>query len=195
MRVLRYLLVLVGVGAFAIGLSGGAVIAPLAATAIEVLGNDYLLVAVVAGLALGLMLLALGVRAIRGSTQFVPPDPEGIPSAPSPGHEFDGYVDGGFSPRRLLFTDEHDRVRDRLRETAIQTEMRRSNCAREEARQRIDRGTWTDDVEAAAYVGEDESMKPPVTSRIGAAVRGESWYQRGARRTARAIVRLAEGED
>lgn len=192
MKILRYLLIFLGIVTFAVGLaaglSGGTPLAAIIGNAIEVLGNDYLLVAVIAGVAILITLIAGGVRMVRGNVQYDPPDPEGIPSAPYAGYEFDELTDGGMQLRRWLFSDDYETLHDRLRETAIQTIINRSNCSYEEAERRVEQGSWTADAEAASFLGGENVPPPPAAGRVRAALRGQRWQQRGARRTVEAIA-------
>jgi hypothetical protein len=130
----------------------------------------------------------MALRAVGGQDQATPPDPEDVRTAPVPGAEFDAVVDDGVGLRERLFGDGREQVRRRLRETATQTVMRRENCGRERARESVATGTWTDDRDAAAFLGGDEGPTPPLSSRMRAALRGRSWFQHGARRAAEAVV-------
>lgn len=187
MKVFRYLLVLLGIVTFAVGMSGGSPLAATVGNAIAVLGNDYLLVAIIAGLAILITLIASGIRMFRGNDQFDPPDPEGIPSAPYPGHEFDEITGNGMQFRRWLFSDTFETLHQRLRETAIQTIINQSNCKYEEAERRVERGSWTSDTEAASFLGGNDAPPPPVAGRVKAAINGQRWQQRGAQRAVEAI--------
>ncbi|SFL53411.1 hypothetical protein SAMN04487950_4110 [Halogranum rubrum] len=184
--------VVLGVAVFALALGvlltpglGGAI--PVA-DAVDAAGSDYKLFVVFGAVALLLVLVVVGLRAVGGQAQATPPDPEHVRTAPAPGAEFDSVVGGGVGLREQLFGDERERVRGRLRETATQTVMRRENCGRETARERVENGTWTDDRDAAAFVGGERGPSPPVSSRVTAALRGRSWFQHGARRAAEEIV-------
>lgn len=194
-RRLRLPLTILGGLAFAIGLLTIVAPAVTAAIPIEVivalLGNDYLLVAVLAGVAIFVVLTALGARVVTGLDQTTPPDPEEVHSVPSFGAEFDELVSRG-GLRALLVTEQQREVRSRLRAAAIATVMRESNCTRSEARERVDRGTWTDDPEAAAFLATSRGSEPApgFVARLRTAFGGETPFQRGARRTAAEIVYL-----
>lgn len=192
----RSLLVLLGIVISGIGVAVAATSTPVGAgvvsAATEQVGNDYVLVAVVGAVAFVLTLLFVILRVLTGIDQITPPEPEGIPTARHPGAEFDEYVRGPVGLRTLLRTDEPQQIHDRLREVAIQTVMQRTNCSREAARRQVDEGTWTDDIDAAAYLGGPESPDVLWSSRIRAALIGRSWHQWAAGRTARDIVRQAE---
>lgn len=198
-RRLRLPLTILGGLAFAIGLL--TIVAPAVTTAIPIeaivalLGNDYILVAVLAGVAILVVLSALGARIVTGLDQTTPPDPEQVHSVPSFGAEFDELVSRG-GLRALLVTEQQREVRSRLRAAAIATVMLESNCTRSEARERVDRGTWTDDPEAAAFLATSRESEPAPKQAPGFAARlktafgGETPFQRGARRTAAEIVHL-----
>jgi len=185
-RYLRYLLVGLGVVVFGaaafIALAAGVgevLIEPLLAAA----GNDYVLVAVFGGVAL--------VMTILGLDQTTAPDPTEVRTAPRPGVEFDRTVDEGLGLSLWLSNGEADRVRERLREAAIRVEMRANGVSRRRARDAVESGAWTDDEAATAFLGTD-GHAPGWRVRVRAAARGESWFQFGSRRTARAIARGAD---
>lgn len=198
MSVGRNLLILLGVAISGVGVAVAATSMPIAtgavSAAVERLGNDYLLVAVIGGVAFVLTLLFVVIRVLTGIDQITPPEPEGIPTARHPGAEFDQFVDGPVGLRSLMGSGERQQVQDRLREVAVQTVMQRTNCSREAARRRVDEGKWTEDADAAAYLGGPEGPDAPWPSRIKAALIGRSWHQWAARRAARDIVRRAEWE-
>lgn len=195
MNPVRRLLALVGTAVVAAGLAIALQVAPSVDTlerdAVDFLGTDYLVVAVVGVLAGLLTLVAVAGRARSRGHHHTLPDPETVPSVPRLGAEFDQFVDGTVDPH-LLISDEPDAVRDRLREAATAAVMHRDGCTRSVAQRQVDTGEWTDDVEAAAFLGGSTAPEPPWPARLDAAVQGQSWSQRGARRAARAIVRLAE---
>lgn len=189
-------LAILGGIAFALGLV--TIIKPAIARIIPIapvlalLGNDYVLVAVFALAALLVGVAVLVSCARSGISQSTPPDPEQIHNVPRFGSEFDDFLsERGFSV--LTGTDRHREVRTRLRKTAIATVMRESNCTRDEARARVERGTWTDEPEAVTFLA--ESGEPGLTARIVAALRGDSPFQRSARLTAAEIASLDPGED
>lgn len=158
--------------------------------AVAALGNDYLFVAAFGIAALVLVAAVLGGRAVSNVEQAMPPRPETVERAPRFGSDFDETIDGEVGLRARLFSDRRETVRERLRENAIRAELAAESCRRTEARRRIAAGDWIDDPDAAAFLG--ASVSPPVRSRLRAAADGETWFQRGARRTAEAVVAKAE---
>lgn len=197
MRIVSSLLALVGtvvIGAgIAVTVGVGSPAGALMDAATNRLGNDYLLVAVIGMAAFALTLVVIAARAVTGVNQLTPPNPEGIPSAPRLGDGFDQYVAGQVSLLAALRSDEPKRVRSRLRDAAVLAVMEHHGCSREAARRQVDAGEWTDDIEAAAYLGGPHGPSAPVAARLAAAVGGRRWRQRGASRAAQAIVTLAEG--
>ncbi|RDI71330.1 DUF7269 family protein [Halopelagius longus] len=83
-------------------------------------------------------------------------------------------------------------VRERIRESAVETLVLRDNCTEAEAEARIDEGSWTDDPVAARYLGADAAV--PLRTRIRLAVRGDVAAVRATRAVA-AVERLRDGSD
>lgn len=192
MRGVRSLLTVLGGAVLGVGLA--TVVAPDVAAlvpvgaAVDALGNDYLFVAALGALAVGLVGTVLSLRAATGLDQATPPAAEGVPSGPRPGEAFDRVVRDGPGLRALLAGDERRRARDRLHEAAVRTEMRASNCTRETARERVATGEWTEDPAAAAFLGDEAT---PLRSRLAEALRGNATFRHRARRTADAVARRA----
>lgn len=189
---------LVVVGGVVLALGVGILVQPSLArfipieAALLVLGNEYVLVAAFGVVAiLGGLAVLLG-RGVAGIDQTTPPDPEEVHPVPRSGESFDEFVSAGWL-REWLLSDRHHRIRTRLRESAIDTVMRQDDCTREEARKRVDRGTWTEDAEVATFLA--DSGVPLQPAGALAALRGHSPYQRAARRTAEEIARYGEWEE
>lgn len=159
----------------------------LAEPAVEALGNDYLVVAVPAVIAILVVVLGLLFRAASGLSQASPPDPEGVPSVPAFGSEFDEFV-SGTPGRSHLWGDAPERMHERVREAAIRTEMRVDGVTREVATDRVDDGSWTDDEDAAAFCRPNGTARNTSQSRLRAAFRGKTWSQYGAARAAESVV-------
>jgi hypothetical protein len=183
----------VGLAAFAAGVA--ALLAPSLAAlvpvdaALAVAGNDYLVVVPLAAAGVAVCLGLVAVVATRGVTEATPPAPEGVPTADPPGADLDRALAGRRSVATRLHPRWRARVHDRLREAAVRTVARTDGCSRAEARARVAEGAWTDDPVAAGFLREPPS---PWTEIPGLA-RGESRFQRGARRTVAALRRRREG--
>jgi hypothetical protein len=160
--------------------------------AIEALGNDYLVVAIPAVLAVVLVFFGLLFRAVSGISQATPPDPEGVPTVPTFGSEFDDYVSGTPGIRSHLFGDGPNEIHDRVREAAIRTEMRVGGITREAATEAVDAGRWTDDGDAATFCQPNGASVGSLSRRVRAATRGQTWSQYGAARAADALVERSD---
>lgn len=184
LRVVRGILLFVGLAVFAVGTL--AVLSPSVAAALPVeamiaaLGSDYVVVAAVGVAAVCFAVLVLLVVAISGVDEADLPIVESVESAPHPGQAVDRSVEG-----EAAVGDE--RI-DRLTEAAVRTLMRAEHCSRSTAEGRVAEGTWTDDEVAADFlaIGDDGLLRTAVSD------------QERVRRTAEAIERLdaeASGED
>lgn len=183
-------LAVIGGLVFALGLL--TLVAPSAAAAslgalVVLLGNDYLVVAILGVLALVLLVGILVATGRAGFDQGRPPAPEGVYPVPRFGEEIDAFIaGGGFAGSSG--DDRHDEIRAELREVAITTVMRDGNLTRSEALDRIEAGTWTDDDVAATYLAEGKT--PSLGSRLRATFGGESPAEQAVRVTAAEIGRL-----
>jgi len=119
--------------------------------AIEALGSDYVVLAVLGLLAVGLALLLVATRRVRGVSEATPPVVENVLTATYPGASFDRA--GGGRLRRFLSVRSSTDRRRRLREAAIRATMRAEGCSRTDAGRRVDEGAWTSDpVAASSYL-------------------------------------------
>lgn len=149
--------------------------------AIEALGSDYVVVAVVGLLAVGLATLAIAARRVRGVSEADPPAVEDVQSASYPGEAFDQSASGILGRWGSVASDR----RERLREAAIRATMRAEGCTRTRAAEIVAEGTWTDDPVAAGYLADDR--------RIGSRLRRSGRENGTIPRTVNAIAR-ATGE-
>lgn len=157
-RAIRVLLLLVGVATLGVGLlvafdpeTEGVLRID---AAIEALGSDYVVLAALGLLAVGLALLLVAARRVRGVSEATPPAVEGVLTATHPGASFD-RAGGGRLSGFLSARSANDR-RHRLREAAIRATMRAEGCSRTDAERRVDEGTWTSDPVAAAFLSASE---------------------------------------
>lgn len=194
MKRARAALATLGGATFALGVAillapGLADLVPVEA-ALAVFDNGYLLVAAFGVVALVVVVTVLLVRGVAGINQTSPPEPESAGSAPRPGEGFDDLI-SGIDLRSALFESRREQVRDRLHDAAVTAVMRETGDTRSEARERVERGTWTNDAEAAAFLAGERT--PGASTRVAAVLRGETAFQRGARRSARAVARYDAG--
>ncbi len=190
----RLLVGLVAASLLALSWVAGSVVASVvpADGLVAALGNDYILVVALAGVALAAGLAVLVTGRPGAIDQARPPDPERALALPTPGDEFEAATRRRTALLPLVGRADRRTVRRRLREAAVQQVMRSSNCSREAATRRVADGSWTDDAAAALFL----ANAPPLGARVGATLgswrRLRPWSQVGARRTARAIVVAAD---
>lgn len=154
-RVVRGVLLAIGISVFAVGLlvafvPGTDGYLPMG-TLIETLGSDYIVVAILGIAALGFALVTVLFRRLTGVNEAATPIVEGVQSAPSPGASFDR------SNGRLFGVWISTATRNRLREAAILTLMRSENCSRSTAERRVEEGSWTDNTTALRLLGGTDS--------------------------------------
>ncbi|ELZ30946.1 hypothetical protein C474_10806 [Halogeometricum pallidum JCM 14848] len=157
-----------------------------AAALVAFAGNDYLLAAGVASVALLIVVAALALRGADGVTRTTPPEPETVQNAAHPGVEFDRAVEDG-SWNSVGRDGDQETVRERVREAAVRSVMHREGVARERAAARVDAGDWTDDDVAAAFLSEDE--RTSLTARLLGPLSGPG-FRRGAKRAADEVCRV-----
>lgn len=180
------LLSVVGLAAVALGVL--MVVEPGVATAIAA---DYTAVVLIGALA-----LVQGVRVAqaRRATELrsaETPDVETVRTVPTPGDGFDDRLAGLRSgPRRAVLRERAD-LRETLTDAAISAVADRDHCSREQARERVEDGTWTDDPFAASFLGGADAPTPPLSAKLRLVAGSESAHQVRVRRTADAVARAA----
>lgn len=93
---------------------------------------------------------------------------------------------GGADNRRIQF-------RQSLRDIAVETLVTFQGYTTEEARRAVDRGTWTDDPQAAAFFTSPTGEARSVTGSVRGTLSGERPFHRRAERAASEIERLGRG--
>lgn len=187
MSALRRLLASVGVGLAGLGVllvafPRVAGLLPLPRLAIVVLG--------IAALVEAVRSLRTRRRTTLEMTEL--PEPELRYEADRPGDTFDERVASlGKRRSRGWAGTEHERLRRRLRASAVEAASHRWRLPTTEARDAVETGTWTDDPAAAAFLGGPEAPVPPWRLRVRATLSGSS-FGFYANRTADAIVALRE---
>lgn len=155
------------------------------------LGNDYLLVGVVAGAAIALGL----VFAFRGRAgtvrQVETPDAEGVQSVPAPGDDFDELVREASGWRSR---EKKGEVRERVRRAAIDVVADKENCSRPEAERYVDTGTWTADRYASSFIGGRDAPQLPLLTRLQVAY-GGSPFETAANRAVEEVYETAKEEE
>lgn len=192
MNNLRAVLVAIGFAAFVVAVSATihpAVEASLPAAAlVAVLGNDYVLVAVIASVVLVALVGVLVGRLLSGVVETIPPAVEET-TPERPGSETETVLQS-LPPVRL--TAHHHRLRRRLRETAIAGVADADRCDDSTARHRVETRSWTDDALAAGFVDTESFDPPSVSRRVGDRLLGRNWFRHRFRRTVAALEALEE---
>lgn len=186
------------VGALGLVGLGVALTATLPADALDglvtLVGNDYLVVAGVA--AIGLV-AAFG-RFYGGRTSNIQqasmPEPERPVTVRPAGDEFDEALSTLRLHVPVLGRALRRECHANLREVAVRTLCRMDHCPRAEALDHLERGDWTTDEDAAAFLRRDEPPTPSVTTELGSLLRGEPWFRAQACCTAEALLALGEPE-
>ena len=143
------------------------------------LGNDYYLVAGIAGVAVFLGLIFAYQGRAGTVRQAETPDAEGAQSVPAPGDDFDEIVS---EARGWRSGDAKDEVRERVREAAVDVVASTRNCSRYEAENRVDSGGWTADRYASSFLGGSEAPDLPLLTRLQVAY-GGSPFETAVERT------------
>jgi hypothetical protein len=155
-------------------------------------GNDYLVVAGVAALGL----LAAFSRFYSGRTSNIQqasmPDPERPVRVRPLGDEFDETLSTLRLHVPVLGRTLRRECHANLREVAIRTLCRMDHCPRPEAVAHLERGDWTTNEAAAAFLREDEPPTPSVSTELESLLRGEPWFRVQACQTAEALLAFAE---
>ena len=152
---------------------------------------ELLTVVGLAALIAGGMAVRARLRATNRETET--PTPERRQSFATPGDEFDRQLAALVSRRRLRGAREHRAVRDRLDELAISV-LVRAGDSETVARDRLARGTWTDDPYAAAFFAKASATDIPLEARLRAAFSAEPRMKKRARHAVCALARIADGE-
>jgi uncharacterized protein (DUF58 family) len=152
-------------------------------------GLDRAVLSVVGGLALLQAWRVVERRRREGIDEAATPDPERSVATPPPGEEF-GPVLGEFLDTRHLH-HRRTRVREGLRAAARAALAQYGSHTEAEAREAVAAGTWTDDVHAASLLGDERAPSVPRRSRLEAAIRRESPFQRSVRHAVDEIAAAA----
>jgi len=192
-------LLALGVGTLLFALGVGIALSPTLAQTFSItslvvaFGDDYLVAALVGGVAFLVAIAVLVRRSTQGFEQADPPTTEGVPTGTPLGEEIDRVIDGDLTPGDHLLGDVRTDVRRRLRTAAIETAMQTKGCSRANAAAMIAAGEWTDDDVAAAFLATEADQVRP-TRRLLDALPGYSRFGRRTRRTVRAILVLDRTE-
>lgn len=119
-------------------------------------------------------------------------DPETNVTLPTPGHEFDDQLRTVHSGHRKRQFRSRRELRNRLEDSLVEAIVRREGCSDDEAQARIETGGWTDDPEAAAFLGGPSAPRRSWREWFRQSLGGETRFQHRARKTANAVARYVE---
>lgn len=156
---------------------------------VALLGNDYFVIATVAGLGLLVGMAAVLSGGPDTLRQAETPTPERPVTAPVAGDAVDATLASRTAFLPVVGGDHCEDLQQRLRTAAINMWVHRGTCSRTDAIQRLNDGTWTADDDAAAFLA---GRDPGVAARLVALRHGEPWARRAARR---AVKELTAQED
>lgn len=123
------------------------------------------------------------------------PDPERRIHVPVPGEDLQKTVDE-FRPRNPGFTVTGRRISIGLREAAVAVLTRFEGLSVEEANERVDEGTWTDDPVVAAFLSPNlEGSAPSIRQRVARFGGGDSPYRWRVRRSVAAITSIGTDDE
>jgi hypothetical protein len=146
---------------------------------------------VLVGVVVGTLALTGSAGVSRLSTPRERPEPPrsgAETGATVPGDEFDRRL-ASLSTHSSSDAEERAAVRERLRTLAVDRVVAESGCSRATARERVERGDWTDDQVAAALFTDD---RPSLVAQLRALAGGTTPFRR---RAERAVAVLTEGGD
>ncbi|MFW6017221.1 MAG: DUF7269 family protein [Halapricum sp.] len=179
----------------------GLVIAPAPVSSIRPIGvltetfptesPELLLTGLGAVVGLGAATLAFSVSGDGRAGSMIDRPPEAVTARmPSrPGQAFDRHLDGDVDTSEAEEGGTDRNVRDALRETAIETLVRQRGVEHGEARAAVERGYWTADRVAAAFLG---SPTQPLGARLRRWLDPERERRRRVNRTIEAIAQVQQ---
>lgn len=173
--------------AWAVGAGAIEGLLPLA-PAVRLLGNDYFLVVGLAAVATAVAVPALASGRPGNLARAEMPDPEEPVSGAVPGDRFDRKTGGWGSLLPVIGARRRRAVETRLRGATVDVVARSEACSRAEAERRVERGEWTDDPVAAAFVAHSAATTSTPGDRVRSIVDGEGPLRRQARRTVDALA-------
>lgn len=187
MTTLREFLITIGIAA--IGVAALIIAFPSLANSLSLPQTTTVLI--------GFIAIIQGFRSIqtrRNTTinQATLPDIEQRQTTPIPGDEFDDRIQHlrSFYTRGAM--SEEERIKQRLRDTAIEVLTRTQDIPRDTASDQLDTGTWTNDPIAASFLGGSDAPESPIGFRLQTRIGSDSYKRRATIRTANEIITLWE---
>lgn len=183
--------ILTTAGVLAVGWGLAVVFAPELAS---LLRTDYLFVKLVGVLALVQALRVVQGRRYADVEQRETPDPETSMTFATPGTEFDRRVEKAHSGSRKSRFEARKRIRSDLETAVLETIAQQEGCSTDEARAKVETGEWTDDADAAHFVGGPNPPRRSWREWLRRSLGGRTSFQSRASRTADAVARYVEDD-
>ncbi|GAA0244703.1 hypothetical protein ACFFQF_04140 [Haladaptatus pallidirubidus] len=145
----------------------------------------------------GVLTLVQGLRVVQGRRnrdllQAETGDPETNVTLPTPGTEFDERLLKVHSGARKERFRARKKIRATLESSLVEAIVQREGCSRDEARAQVETGEWTDDDEAAAFLGGPSAPRRSWREWFRQSLGGQTTFQHRARRTADAVSEYVE---
>ncbi|WP_435152677.1 DUF7269 family protein [Haladaptatus sp. DFWS20] len=146
---------------------------------------------------IGVLTLVQGLRVVqsrrqRDLLQAETGDPETNVTLPTPGAEFDERLRIVHTGRRKDRFRARKQLRGTLESSLIEAIVQRDGCSKDEARTRLETGSWTDDAEAAAFLGGPSAPRRSWREWFRRSLGGQTTFQLRARRAANAVADYVE---
>ncbi len=147
----------------------------------------------------GVLTLVQGLRVVqsrrrRDLKQAETGDPETNVTLPTPGADFDENLRTIHAMSRQKQFRARKRLRRSLERSLVEAIAQRENCSEDDARAQLETGSWTDDAEAASFLGGPSAPRRSWREWLRQSFGGETRFQKRARRTANAVVAYVEDD-
>lgn len=154
-KIRHVVLAFAGIGVLLVAVLVPDVIHGHVVTGVEVLGNDYILVGLVAVVVAVVSAWVLFTGRSGNLRQTELPEPERPARGRSPGATFDAYLATWRIRLPLAGRRYRTVVRERIHRAAVRVVMSEAGCSRSEAESSLHTGRWTDDPIAANFLRND----------------------------------------
>ena len=144
---------------------------------------------------IGVLALVQALRVVkrrRGGTldEAKTPEPERSITTPQPGEDFESLLSQLLDKRRVY--PHLKNVREGLSTAAVAVLTRFGGDTESKAKERVEAGTWTDDIYAASFLGGEDAPRVPLRRQLRDKLARESLTQRKLRHTVAAIEAVVD---
>ena len=174
------------IGIVALGIGVVAIVAPGTIP----LSPDRVIVSLIGVLALVQALRVIQRRRDGELDEAETPEPERSIATSQPGEDFEAIL-GQFLDRRRIYAHVK-RVREGLSAATVAVLTQFGGDTEREAKERVEAGTWTEDIYAASFLGGEDAPRVPLRTRLRDKFTRESLSQRNVRHTVDAIAAVMD---